>query len=442
MRCSKCNYPVLPKFEKCPKCGEPLKNTTAKESSNPVEVKNFDFDSKPQPSKPVSFDFDSVESKSINETPSPEKEELSVLNGKVIWNLAPGEIARHITPAEMARCEAARGVVVQDGVTAAVFVDGSLAIVLDGGIYRFGNEKVKVEGKTKIVTPRNEVVTPVDPTPVDQTPSKDTRNFFKKMFDAVKIGKKKAPDRPTVENQQKLEEKRRKEEERRRIMAEKARKTVEEKTKGSQPVVSVYLLSDRIFEIAFGKENGEGRYMPFRIKASFNEIEIGVRMQMCVTDFETFRQNYLIDRDKVSIGTLQRLMSPWVNDILKHAFGKTDVSDGLSADDEKRIIDKMLEMLQSRLFGIEIVNIYDFLITNEALEALKGREAELWQAEKEAALNHRENEFRNRVALMESQIGLEWKKISDQTNLGEKELDDLYRKKLLELNRDDSLTQD
>lgn len=40
MRCPKCNFPVLPKFDKCPKCGTPLKEEAA--ASRPAADFNFD----------------------------------------------------------------------------------------------------------------------------------------------------------------------------------------------------------------------------------------------------------------------------------------------------------------------------------------------------------------------------------------------------------------
>ena len=151
MRCPKCNFPVLPKFDKCPKCGTPLKEA----APAPKPAADFDFDAPaPNPApKPAAraaatdFDFDAPAMKPAPKPTQP-VDGLSIISGKAVWSLGPGQIARRISEREMADCGAVKGVVVQDGVTAAVFSDGKLVQTLDGGIYRFSDETITRDGKT------------------------------------------------------------------------------------------------------------------------------------------------------------------------------------------------------------------------------------------------------------------------------------------------------
>lgn len=88
-RCKKCGYPLLPKHDKCPKCGA----SVIEQAVTPIDG-------------------------------------VDVVSRKTVWSIAPGQLARRISEKELADCSAVNGVVIQDGVTAAIFVDGQLANVM------------------------------------------------------------------------------------------------------------------------------------------------------------------------------------------------------------------------------------------------------------------------------------------------------------------------
>ena len=66
-------------------------------------------------------------------------EEISVIKNKVIWNVPRGEIAYRISEKEMDSLQNVAGIVVDEGITAHIYVDGKLAAELHGGSYDFIN---------------------------------------------------------------------------------------------------------------------------------------------------------------------------------------------------------------------------------------------------------------------------------------------------------------
>lgn len=401
MRCPKCNFPVLPKFDKCPKCGTPLK------------------ESAPAPKPAADFDFDATAPKP-SPKPAPPVDGLSIISGKAVWSLGPGQIARRISEREMADCGAVKGVVVQDGVTAAVFSDGKLVQTLDGGIYRFSNETVRVPGKpTVTITPQGEEKPASEPAAAAE---EKKRGFLSRLFGARKEKTPEAtPPKPTVP------------------------KPLEKKPAAEQrntSVVVIYLISNRVFEESFGSAGSVG-YVPFEVTASGNPLKVGASMQMRVTDYEVFRRQYLTDSNEVSEESMRRLMTPWVKDILTHAFAGMLVADGrLTAAQQASLKQTLGSMLQNRLFGVSIINIFDFATLDEDFEELSRQQRELVRAEKENDIYMRETEFRNRLADFEMQQEAERRVKENDANLDREKEYARVETALAELNRDKLLTED
>lgn len=415
MRCPKCNFPVLPKFDKCPKCGTPLKEA----APAPKPAADFDFDAPaPNPApKPAAraaatdFDFDAPAMKPAPKPTQP-VDGLSIISGKAVWSLGPGQIARRISEREMADCGAVKGVVVQDGVTAAVFSDGKLVQTLDGGIYRFSDETITRDGKTVTVTPQGEEIA----SPAAEAPQeKRKRGFLSRLFGARKETAPVAPSAPAPASAPKQH---------------------------NTSVVTVYLISSRIFEEAFGSA-GSVEYAPFEVKASGTPLRAGVAMQLRVTDFDTFRRQYLVESNEVSVESMRRLMTPWVKDILTHAFAGMQVADGRLTEDQQKSLKQTLgAMLSSRLFGVSIINIYDVATTDAEFDRLERQRRELETAERENDIYVRETEFRNRLADFEMRQEAERQVRENDGNLDREKEYVRFETALAELNRDKLLTED
>ena len=370
-RCKKCGYPLLPKHDKCPKCGASV-----------IE----------QPVTPI--------------------DGVDVVSRKTVWSIAPGQLARRISEKELADCSAVNGVVIQDGVTAAIFVDGQLANVMDGGLYQFNPEKVIERSKT-IVNLEKESEQQV----TKQSFGKRVSSFFTGL-----MGSKKHAERP-----------------------EKTEKRIEswkeiERESVRRTVVSIYLISNRLFQMAFGFEktdDGTCTFKPYHLKAGIMDVEIGVNMQLRISDFSAFRLNYLNDQRQVAVTDLQEMTSPWVQQILTQAVESMQMTaTRLTPEQQDQVRQQLKQELEHRLNGIEVVQVMDVTTESDDFEQLRQQEHDLWVSEQEADFYVRKNEFLNRYTGYQQEQELTKQSMSHDQELN------LEREKLNFLSDMNKLNQD
>ena len=370
-RCKKCGYPLLPKHDKCPKCGA----SVIEQAVTPIDG-------------------------------------VDVVSRKTVWSIAPGQLARRISEKELADCSAVNGVVIQDGVTAAIFVDGQLANVMDGGLYQFNPEKVIERSKT-IVNLEKESEQQV----TKQSFGKRVSSFFTGL-----MGSKKHAERP-----------------------EKTEKRIEswkeiERESVRRTVVSIYLISNRLFQMAFGFEktdDGTCTFKPYRLKAGIMDVEIGVNMQLRISDFNAFRLNYLNDSRQVTVTDLQEMTSPWVQQILTQTLENMQMAaTRLTSEQQDLVRQQLKQELEHRLNGIEVVQVMDVTTESDDFEQLRQQEHDLWVSEQEADFYVRKNEFLNRYTGYQQE-----QELTKQSMTHDQELN-LEREKLNFLSDMNKLNQD
>ena len=370
-RCKKCGYPLLPKHDKCPKCGA----SVIEQAVTPIDG-------------------------------------VDVVSRKTVWSIAPGQLARRISEKELADCSAVNGVVIQDGVTAAIFVDGQLANVMDGGLYQFNPEKVIERSKT-IVNLEKESEQQV----TKQSFGKRVSSFFTGL-----MGSKKHAERP-----------------------EKTEKRIEswkeiERESVRRTVVSIYLISNRLFQMAFGFEkmnDGTCTFKPYRLKAGIMDVEIGVNMQLRISDFNAFRLNYLNDQRQVTVTDLQEMTSPWVQHILTQTVESMQLAATRLTPEQQDLVRQQLKQeLEHRLNGIEVVQVMDVTTESDDFEQLRQQEHDLWVSEQEADFYVRKNEFLNRYTGYQQE-----QELTKQSMTHDQELN-LEREKLNFLSDMNKLNQD
>jgi len=361
----------LPKHDKCPKCGA----SVLEQAVTPIDG-------------------------------------VDVVSRKTVWSIAPGQLARRISEKELADCSAVNGVVIQDGVTAAIFVDGQLANVMDGGLYQFNPEKVIERTKT-IVNLEKESEQQV----TKQSFGKRVSSFFTGL-----MGSKKHAERP-----------------------EKTEKRIEswkeiERESVRRTVVSIYLISNRLFQMAFGFEktdDGTCTFKPYHLKAGIMDVEIGVNMQLRISDFNAFRLNYLNDSHQVSVTDLQELMSPWVQQILTQTVESMQLAaTRLTPEQQDLVRQQIKQELEHRLNGIEVVQVMDVTTESDDFEQLRQQEHDLWVSEQEADFYVRKNEFLNRYTGYQQE-----QELTKQSMTHDQELN-LEREKLSFLSDMNKLNQD
>ena len=370
-RCKKCGYPLLPKHDKCPKCGA----SVIEQAVTPIDG-------------------------------------VDVVSRKTVWSIAPGQLARRISEKELADCSAVNGVVIQDGVTAAIFVDGQLANVMDGGLYQFNPEKVIERSKT-IVNLEKESEQQV----TKQSFGKRVSSFFTGL-----MGSKKHAERP-----------------------EKTEKRIEswkeiERESVRRTVVCIYLISNRLFQMAFGFEKTDDdtcTFKPYRLKAGIMDVEIGVNMQLRISDFNAFRLNYLNDQRQVTVTDLQEMTSPWVQQILTQTLENMQMAATRLTPEQQDLVRQQLKQeLEHRLNGIEVVQVMDVTTESDDFEQLRQQEHDLWVSEQEADFYVRKNEFLNRYTGYQQE-----QELTKQSMTHDQELN-LEREKLNFLSDMNKLNQD
>ena len=340
MKCPKCGYPVLPKFTKCPHCGESL----IKEDNN---------------------------------TNLPDANDFSIVKGRAIWNVQKGEIAHLIKETELINTDGLKGVIVQEGCSAIVFMNGIITSIMQAGIYSF---------PTKEPTPAIRPVVPSEPKAGDKTNDftgfangesaigRGIRNFL--------FGKKK--DEKPEQHEKRVDR-----------AKEKINKLPDLKT------CRIYIVSNRLFNLFFDlqvDEEGNYDFAPFVIATKTVDAKIALSLQMQVTNMNEFVGNYLTDQQSVSTVLFQQQLRTCVKSTLTQLLRNLDYQqDGLPEPIIINLKNRIKSACNEQLYGIEVTKVLDITDESEDFNRFRSAEHDLFVNEKELDYLTRSNEFRNRL---------------------------------------------
>lgn len=340
MKCPKCGYPVLPKFTKCPHCGESL----IKEDNN---------------------------------TNLPDANDFSIVKGRAIWNVQKGEIAHLIKETELINTDGLKGVIVQEGCSAIVFMNGIITSIMQAGIYSF---------PTKEPTPAIRPVVPSEPK-VEDKPNDFTG--FANGASAIGRG---------IRNflfSKKKDEKPEQHEKRVDRTKEKINKLPDLKT------CRIYIVSNRLFNLFFDlqvDEEGNYDFAPFVIATKTVDAKIAVSLQMQVTNMNEFVGNYLTDQQSVSTVLFQQQLRTCIKSTLTQLLRNLDYQqDGLPEPIVNNLKNRIKSACNEQLYGIEVTKVLDITDESEDFNRFRSAEHDLFVNEKELDYLTRTNEFRNRI---------------------------------------------
>ena len=340
MKCPICGYPVLPKFTKCPHCGESL----VKEDNN---------------------------------TNLPDANDFSIVKGRAIWNVQKGEIAHLIKETELINTDGLKGVIVQEGCTAIVFMNGIITSIMQAGIYSF---------PTKEPTPTIRSVVPSEPK-VEDEPNDFTG--FGNGASAIGRG---------IRNflfSKKKDEKPEQHEKRVDRTKEKINKLPDLKT------CRIYIVSNRLFNLFFDlqvDEEGNYDFAPFVIATKTVDAKIALSLQMQVTNMNEFVGNYLTDQQSVSTVLFQQQLRTCVKNTLTQLLRNLDYQqDGLPEPIINNLKNRIKSACNEQLYGIEVTKVLDITDESEDFNRFRSAEHDLFVNEKELDYLTRSNEFRNRL---------------------------------------------
>ena len=340
MKCPKCGYPVLPKFTKCPHCGESL----IKEDNN---------------------------------TNLPDANDFSIVKGRAIWNVQKGEIAHLIKETELINTDGLKGVIVQEGCSAIVFMNGIITSIMQAGIYSF---------PTKEPTPAIRPVVPSEPKvedkPNDFTGFANGASAIGRGIRNFLFGKKK--DENPEQHVKRVER-----------TKEKISKLPDFKT------CRIYIVSNRLFNLFFDlqvDEEGNYDFAPFVIATKTVDAKIALSLQMQVTNMNEFVGNYLTDQQSVSTILFQRQLRTCIKSTLTQLLRNLDYQqDGLPEPIVNNLKNRIKSACNEQLYGIEVTKVVDITDESEDFNRFRSAERDLFVNEKELAYLTRSNEFRNRL---------------------------------------------
>ena len=329
---------------------------------------------------------------------NPTAETLDVVSGRAIWSINPGEVARRITEREFANVEGLRGVIVQEGCTALVYIDGQMVSMMQAGCYTFPAKtqtEIKLEQREKELKQEKTEFEKLKKQ-MEQEQRKEAEEYAKTFASRGVFGEvasfgrgvmnflfgKKKDEKPEVH---------------------KARmQRVEKKLRAlpSPKICRVYIVSDRIINLLFGckEENGVIEFVPMTIPAKLFDLEVAVSMQLQISNMTAFVSNYLADKNTLSVTDIHNELATSVKTILTNLLRNLDYeAEGLPEPVVNNLKARIQASCNERLQGIEVLRVVDITDRSADFERFRQVERELYAGEKELGFLQRTNEFRNRL---------------------------------------------
>ena len=380
--CPKCGSEVKEGYKFCTKCGQPMNVASVEKSQKSFNTKNDSVKAGPQ--VPV-------------EDPKPVEapvvigdviDDVEVVRGMAIWNIQRGQIARRVSESEFAEIEKLKGVIIQEGCTAVVYVDGEQIGLLSGGAYTFPKRTAeqKKEDRRKA---EEEIDKETDARKKEQKRTFMERGLFGYVGNGIGLvhqflfGEKKG------EVEQKRQRRLQRVEQRLREMH-------------APKIIRVYLVSDRLFNLTFGgtkTEDGTLSFEPFNVPMKILDVDIAVQLEMQIHDIHQFSVNYLADKDSVSVIEFQQMLMPVVQTIVRQSLRNLDYQqEGLPEPVVNNLKSKIRNAVNERLYGIKVTQVLDISDSSDVFERFRSVEKSLYCSEAELGFLQRTGEFRNRLA--------------------------------------------
>lgn len=384
MNCPHCGAPVQDDWNFCLECHKPIHEESHTQSS--------------------------VVSPSANgsSSASPENESdlgsLQVAKNRALWHIAQGEVAYHVRETEIERFEHLRGLVIEEGVTAEVYVNGTHVASLSGGTYDFVSQD-------EIDKRLHERVSGSGVVGMGRSITKGLMNFILGKRVGDKIGA--YHDNSEIEN------------------IDDVIRLINENS-----LFSIYLKRDEEFQLLFGTQmpyisEAQPEFVPLTVRVGWADVKVGISLMLMIDDFHTFMRSYLLGRESCKVSDIQHQLEPDVRRMVEDALAGQIIDErGLTPELRQQVAQRLLS-LNSVLNGLRIVRVVDITTLDEDMERFRQLSKELYISERELEYAHRTMEVRNKLAALEGK-----QKIDDAKS--EQEL----REALYEIERQHLLSDD
>lgn len=318
---------------------------------------------------------------------------VDVVRGRTIWNIQPGEIARKISERELEEIEKLKGIIVQEGCTAIIFADGELVSTLSAGAYLFYKSVEEEQAAIKAAVEKAEKQME-EAEKRERDRKRQAEPTFRQLGIVGEVGRGFNWLGRIIFGEKKGEQK------------EKAKKRKLDYARilariTQPPILSVYLVSNRFITLTFGgmmNESGELSFQPYTIPIGIHDVQVGVSLQMRITDIHSFATNYLADRNSVTTRDLQQQLNGTVETLLRQSLRNQNYEQsGLTPEIIAALKAQILQTINQQVYGVECTQVLNITDNNQDFERFRQVERQLYNTEKELDFMHRTGEFRNRM---------------------------------------------
>lgn len=331
-------------------------------------------------------------------------DECAIVEHKATWGIQRGQIARRITERELDAVDGLNGVIIQQGCSAMIFVNGELVKVMDAGAYKLQvksdtemkklieeltnqlmqNHKDKVNAAEEAERQRLQNRTVAERGGMIGIAGSWIRRGLQFVFGATPIAKKNGKDQE-LEAMKKF----------------KAQAEIMVKEDNKQPLLSVILISNRHFNLIFGGVATDDSivFAPYVIPMGFLDVNIGIEVEMQISDISEFAIHYLTDRNSLTTNDVFQMLHFDVENVLRQELRNQEYTQqGLDTHTRILLAQKIQASINNRLYGIrctQMLNITDS--QDDVFGRFREVEKEIFCSEKELEYMTRTGEIRNRM---------------------------------------------
>ena len=329
------------------------------------------------------------------------EDELNVVRNKAIWGMQPGQIARRVTERELDSVTGLNGFIIQEGCEAMIFVNGNLVANMEAGAYNVPqrSEQLLKQEFDKLYAEMEkqdkEKRAAADANKKPQTVAERggllgiAGGFLRRGWEFVFGATPAKKEKTNRDNEERV----------RRLKAE-VEKAL--KVKNPEPVMSIILVSKRNISLSFGGVNTDNGidYQPYTIPIGIFNVEMGVMLQLKVTNISEFATNYLADKNSSTTNDFFNVLNTTIENCLRQNLRNVDYQrEGLALAMVENLKLQITNIINQQLFGIECAQVLQITDSNADFERFRSVERELYCTEKELDYLQRTGEFRNRLAI-------------------------------------------
>ncbi len=326
------------------------------------------------------------------------EDELAVVQKKAIWGIQPGQIARRITERELDSVEGLNGFIIRDGCQAMIFVNGQLVNVFDEGAYNVpqrSEEMLKAEFQRLF----EEMERQEKEKRQAEKQRQDNRSFIERGGVVGLLGRGLRSVTHFIFGASPVKQQKEKSEaDRIKDLEEKVKKALQ--AKNNETVLSIVLVRKGLVNMTFGG-NYDGdtvQYQPYTIPTKLFDIQIGVSLQLKVTDIHLLATNHLADCNSLTTNDVFRLLNQSIEGEIVETLRNVEYEhEGLSESTRNLLKQRIQSLIDNRLRGIVCDNVERITDRSEDFDRFRAVERQLYCSEKELDYLQRTGEVRNRM---------------------------------------------